>query len=102
MKGAKQMPKYTLRVVSMYDTTIVANARISRAKETAEMDRRNVYDLFLPELSAVDLRLRLSVSTIGALMWDIIIDYNSHRDNTTPVLSTQSRSSAFLCALPNH
>lgn len=85
MKFTKQMPKFTLRAVSMYDTTFVANARLSRAKQTAEIDRRNVYDLFLPELSAVDLRLRLSVSTIGALMWDIIIDYNSHRANTTPV-----------------
>lgn len=85
MKFTKQMPKFTLRAVSMYDTTFVANARLSRAKQTAEIDRRNVYDLFLPELSAVDLRLRLSVSTIGALMLDIIIDYNSHRANTTPV-----------------
>lgn len=85
MKFTKQMPKFTLRAVSMYDTTFVANARLSRAKQTAEIDRRNVYDLFLPELSAVDLRLHLSVSTIGALMLDIIIDYNSHRANTTPV-----------------
>lgn len=91
MKFTKQMPKFTLRAVSMYDTTFVANARLSRAKQTAEIDRRNVYDLFLPELSAVDLRLRLSVSTIGALMWDIIIDYKS----------SQSPSSAVLCALPN-
>lgn len=79
------MPKFTLRAVSMYDTTFVANARLSHVKQTAEIDRRNVYDLFLPELSAVDLRLHLSVSTIGALMLDIIIDYNSHRANTTPV-----------------
>lgn len=85
MKFTKQMPKFTLRAVSMYDTTFVANARLSRAKQTAEIDRRNVYDLFLPELSAADLRLHLSVSTIGALMLDIIIDYNSHRANTTPV-----------------
>lgn len=85
MKFTKQMPKFTLRAVSMYDTTFVANARLSHVKQTAEIDRRNVYDLFLPELSAVDLRLRLSVSTIGALMLDIIIDYNSHRANTTPV-----------------
>lgn len=85
MKFTKQMPKFTLRAVSMYDTTFVANARLSHVKQTAEIDRRNVYDLFLPELSAVDLRLHLSVSTIGALMLDIIIDYNSHRANTTPV-----------------
>lgn len=85
MKFTKQMPKFTLRAVSMYDTTFVANARLSHVKQTAEIDRRNVYDLFLPELSAADLRLHLSVSTIGALMLDIIIDYNSHRANTTPV-----------------